>query len=235
MIEPSPRRQAALISTFLSAGFVIGFALTAAASGLSAEQTQLGGLEVIDGDTLLVSGRTREIDGIDAPELGQICLNVGQPYECGLSAAYALRKILAVDPVVCRPAGTDPARVECTAGQLDLAEILLRDGLAVAGRGAGSGHRQAEAEARSAGLSIWRGRFINPADWRAGTRLEPEQSERKLCPIVAIVDDRGRRLYLLPWDPGYPAVVKTGRPQGELRVCSDEEARAQGYARPDER
>ena len=135
MIELSPRRQAALISTFLSAGFVIGFALTAAASGLSAEQTQLGGLEVIDGDTLLVSGRTREIDGIDAPELGQICLNVGRPYECGLSAAYALRKILAVDPVVCRPAGTDPARVECTAGQLDLAEILLRTGSPSPGAG----------------------------------------------------------------------------------------------------
>ena len=72
-----------MISTFLSAGIVIGIALTAAVSGLSAEQTQLGGLEVIDGDTLLVSGRTREIDGIDAPELGQICLNVGDRMNAG--------------------------------------------------------------------------------------------------------------------------------------------------------
>ena len=93
-------------------GFGLGY-------GAAAEDKVSGDREsilVIDGDTLEVAGRIIQLAGIDAPEIGQVCVHGDQDWHCGLRAAYALHKFieLAADPVVCsrlnRDGGRHPGR-----------------------------------------------------------------------------------------------------------------------------
>jgi hypothetical protein len=51
---------------------------------------------VTDGDTLTVDGTKFRLDGIDAPEFNQICLDEkSQEWKCGLAARDALAKLIA--------------------------------------------------------------------------------------------------------------------------------------------
>src|SRR5262245_58265690 len=63
---------------------------------------------VSDGDTLTVDGTQFKLDGIDAPEFNQICLDEKrQPWKCGLDARDALAKLIAVRTVRCEDKGPD--------------------------------------------------------------------------------------------------------------------------------
>ena len=55
-----------------------------------------------DADTLKLDGNTYRLDGIDAPEIDQSCLNEdGDLYQCGLKAAEELSKFIAGRPIKC--------------------------------------------------------------------------------------------------------------------------------------
>lgn len=127
---------------------------------------------VIDGDTLAAAGERLRIEGIDAPELGQICESKdGAPYACGVEARRLLAALVANGGWEC--SGTrrdrhDRLLVVCKRGLDDLGEALVTQGYAVAeGR-----YLVAEAKARAAGEGIWTGRFERPADWRRMRRIE---------------------------------------------------------------
>ncbi len=49
----------------------------------------------------------------------------------------------------------------------------MREGWALAERGAGPGYAEQEAAARAAGKGLWRGAFVSPREWRQGKRLAP--------------------------------------------------------------
>ncbi|MBI4183059.1 MAG: thermonuclease family protein [Proteobacteria bacterium] len=245
---PGPRAPVARRLALVVAGLAL-FALLGALAGAGrgAEGAAGAPVRVIDADTLQIEGRTVELSGIDAPELGQLCFHDGRPWPCGVDAALALRKLLAVSraAVSCDPAGAGRAgrAAVCEVNHQEIAIRLLRQGYALAAPGAAPEYAEAEREARRAGLGLWRGPFTPPWAWRAGERMAEEQGpEGVRCPVKGVRDAAGRRVYLVPTDAEYEragagAAAQAGAPAGGQAgarlFCSDEEARKAGYGRPE--
>ncbi|WP_084165285.1 thermonuclease family protein [Skermanella stibiiresistens] len=186
-------------------------------------------VHVIDGDTVEVSGIVHQLGGIDAPELGQRCLNKSTLYECGHEAAFALRKMLGFMPVSCNPPSRDQGggEVQCVGRAGNLALLLVQQGMAVAKPGASPEYSEAQRVAKDSRLGIWRGDFVSPERWRAGERLDAERQAPAHCPVKAFVQD-GVKVYIVPTDPGY-GEVSAEPATGERRFCGDEQAAAAGY------
>ena len=212
-------------------------------SGRAATEERLAGdresISVIDGDTLQVAGRIVQLAGIDAPEIGQVCVHGDQDWHCGLRAAYALHKFieLAADPVVCSrliesPDGTLVGT--CEAGDENLALTMLRGGYAVVPQSGGYFYRSVEERAREAGLGLWASRFVLPWDWRRGERL-PEEAlwADRACQILGTISDTGQKLYYVPTDSRFHEIRDSA---GDVirQFCDDESARAAGWRRPGE-
>jgi endonuclease YncB( thermonuclease family) len=200
-------------------------------------------VSVVDGDTLQVGDRVVDLFGIDAPELGQHCLHDDGWQSCGLAAAFELRKLLALEKgkLTCTPVSRAPAvqpglahRELCRIGDVDLANVLLEAGYAMATDDADQSYHDSEKSAQRARLGLWHSSFANPADWRAGNRLPGEPDpELNGCPVKGIHAADGSRRYLVPTDEGYDA-VRLDPARGDRAFCSDEAARADGWRRPGE-
>jgi endonuclease YncB( thermonuclease family) len=128
-----------------------------------------------DADTLTVDGTVYRLEGVDAPELDQYCVDKGGAYPCGLFAAEGLQELIDRRPVHCQDLGRDPEHPfrrigHCTVGGVDINHWLVQQGWAInidpLGRYAGD-----EREARERPLSIWRGCFLAPHDFRHGRKL----------------------------------------------------------------
>lgn len=193
-------------------------------------------VSVIDGDTVQIGSEAYDLHGIDAPELGQICMNGSNPRHCGMDAAYTLLKRFAFDPPQCRvldkSSQTPDARREviCTTGGMPAGIVLLEDGYAVAAASADSGYQRAQSMAKRASLGIWRGRYIPPAQWREGRRLTEETGHAPGCPVKAVTTVEGAKVYYVPFDREFTA-IKVRKAQGDRCFTSDESARKAGYSR----
>jgi endonuclease YncB( thermonuclease family) len=127
-----------------------------------------------DADTLTVDGTVYRLAGIDAPELDQYCIDDAGVYPCGLFAAEALQELIASRPIRCRDLGPHPEfpwhRVgHCTAGGVDLQQWLVKEGWALSVDPFGR-YADDERDARDRPLSIWRGCFVAPYDFRRGRK-----------------------------------------------------------------
>jgi endonuclease YncB( thermonuclease family) len=198
--------------------------LTLAACGPEGSLPAHGALRVIDGDTLALGATVVELEGIDAPELGQRCLDGSTLYDCGLSAAFELEKILILESVSCRPR-EDAAGYDCHTPGGPLVVRLVEEGLALAA--GGTGLEPAEDKARRVPLGVWRGAFVQPARWRQGERLPEETLEVVSCPVLGLAGDSPPR-YAVPTDPDYEQIAESSAGVSQ-RFCSDEAARAAGY------
>ena len=124
-------RWFALLRFILAVGFpAAAMQLAGSAGGLAGEPAQH--VSVIDGDTLQVDGRIVQLFGIDAPELGQSCFHDGSWYQCGLTAAFELQKLIKLEnaTVTCAPP-PQSARAStevCQVGDMDAARVLLEGG-----------------------------------------------------------------------------------------------------------
>jgi endonuclease YncB( thermonuclease family) len=84
---------------------------------------------VVDGDTLELDGTIYRLNGIDAPEHGQLCGD----WNCGSDATDTLVEIVKGRQVTCDPISEDGyGRViaTCYAGGTDLGQELVDKGLA---------------------------------------------------------------------------------------------------------
>ena len=247
MIETAPENSAARPA--LPAALLLGLVLLAAVIGAqrpwpSFAATQQN-LTVIDGDTLQSGGDIVQLYGIDAPELGQLCNRKGKPWQCGVEAAFALHKLVALSgtAVVCEDwhdatASAGPTGEGIRVCQLgkdqELGLAMLHNGYAMALPGSFPYYGQIERKARAAGLGIWSSEFTPPWEWREGRRIAPEVGQLgEDCNVKGIIDDDGSQVYLVPTDRGFNRVT-VDQSKGEQLFCSDEEARAAGWRRPGE-
>lgn len=126
----------------------------------------IGPAQATDGDSLRLADDRIRLLGIDAPELDQICWDAsGTEWSCGRAARDRLASLVASGSASCQPQGHDKyGRIlaVCEVGRRDLGAALVADGLAIA-KGDYDGE---QAEARAAGIGIWRGRFVDPRQWR---------------------------------------------------------------------
>jgi endonuclease YncB( thermonuclease family) len=150
---------------------VLALALAFAAAVLlkPSERRVEGQVQVIDGDSLRVSGKDLRLKGIDAPEMRQTCVRASRPYRCGEVARAALLRHIAQRPLQCRVAGHDRYRrglARCFVDSGDIGAWLVAEGFAVAY----GGYEAEEARARSRGAGLWAGEFERPDLWRRSRR-----------------------------------------------------------------
>lgn len=120
-----------------------------------------------------VDGKAYRLDGIDAPEIDQTCIDgEGEAYSCGQVAAQARKEFIAGRAVRCDDLGPDPAyrrwRIEqCFVGEIDLNRWLVKEGWAIRFEPHANGRFKGEEdEARAGHLGVWKGCFVAPRDFR---------------------------------------------------------------------
>ncbi|PST21861.1 thermonuclease family protein [Mesorhizobium plurifarium] len=118
-----------------------------------------------DGDSLRIDGRRIRIEGIDAPEIGQMCRRGEDVWDCGAQARQRLADLVAGAMIVCRLHGHDRYGRElgvCAADGTDLGREMVLSGHAVS-----YGLYRGEEETARAGRSgLWAGDFVRPQEWR---------------------------------------------------------------------
>jgi endonuclease YncB( thermonuclease family) len=222
---------------------ILGLLIAGYAASLSSQESGAGqAVRVIDGDTLQLDGRIIQLYGIDAPELGQLCDDGGKPWPCGVEAALALRKLVAVSgqKLHCSPwqggppqRTADGALVEiCQVGEEDLAQVMLHNGYGVAMPKSFPDYPDAEKDAKDASLGIWHSHFLLPWVWRAAEDdpSEPKGAGRD-CNVKGAIGKGGERIYYVPTDPNYKRIAIDPTRDDRL-FCSDEAARLAGWTRP---
>jgi endonuclease YncB( thermonuclease family) len=136
-------------------------------------------LTVRDGNTLQLGDVTYRLEGTDAPELDQICINdQADPWSCGLDARDQLIKIIGGRIVRCDDLGPDKVtrkrhiglcRIEGETASLN--QLLVRSGFALDFEPSAKGRfLQDEASARDDKRGLWKGCFVAPDEFRMGTR-----------------------------------------------------------------
>ena len=124
-------------------------------------------LWVLDNGTIIYRINRLRLAGIDAPEINQYCQNAnGEGWRCGLKATERLIELVA-DEVTCEL--HDQARYKayiatCVSNGLDVARVLVGEGLAVAEYA--ETYKADERQAKEAKRGIWAGEFLHPRDWR---------------------------------------------------------------------
>ena len=145
------------------------FLIAVYATPISA-QVYFGQARTVDGDSLEIGETRFRLFGIDAIEARQTCERNGETWACGQDAAAALRALADGKSLNCTQRDSDPyGRVvaSCTVNGRDLAEQMVRMGLAVALRDFSTAYVAAEEAAKSRSVGIWGSEFQNPAEYRS--------------------------------------------------------------------
>ncbi len=146
-----------------------------AISGAAFADELIGQASVIDGDTIEIHGAHVRIFGIDAPESDQLCHDArSYPYRCGQKASNGLFEFIDRRPVECVEVDRDRykrAVSVCTVGGTDIADWLVRNGLALDWpQYSKGGYAAAQAEAKREQRGMWAGNFKEPWNYRACRR-----------------------------------------------------------------
>lgn len=130
----------------------------------------LAGQVIHDGDTLRIDGVRVRLWGMDAPELGAMCVRGEHTYDAGAAARDALVGLISNRAVECARVELDRygrTVARCSVDGLDLSGAMVRAGWAYEFTRYSKGHYQAEeSEARAAGRGVWGGWCQPPWEWR---------------------------------------------------------------------
>src|SRR5258707_1043626 len=130
---------------------------------------------VKDGDTIQLAGFTYKLDGIDAPEYDQMCIDEhAEPWACGVEARDRLAELIGKRAVRCEDLGPTKTYLKwhfglCTADgeTASLNQSLVRQGFALNVEPDAKGRfKEDEANAKDKLSSLWRGCFVAPQDFR---------------------------------------------------------------------
>jgi endonuclease YncB( thermonuclease family) len=158
------------------AAAVLALAVLAAAVGPSAAQGPLGTTEgdspaVADSDVLEMPDGPVRLAGLDAPDLGQLCVSgFGRVFDCHRAAVLFLEAATRGNRVSCEVLGRDPTGMRvgrCAVRGLDLNAMMVRAGWAFAFRSLGHDYSIQESRAQAARSGVWSGRAEAPWIWRS--------------------------------------------------------------------
>ena len=172
-------RAFALVFFLALSGFL---GTTGPASALTAAAT------VRDGNAIQLGDVTYRLDGVDAPELDQVCIDDhADPWTCGIEARDQLAKLIGKRSVRCDDVGPEKSfgkrhRAICTAegDKTSLNEQLVKLGYAIAREPVKANVKSAAADAKSTSAGIWKGCFVAPQEFR--TRQEGRRAPGRRLP-----------------------------------------------------
>lgn len=210
---------------------------------------------VVDGDTLTIGTTKIRLEGIDAPETDQACLNAkGARWACGIDARDKLAAHIAGRDIKCSSSATDAYKrslAVCYLADEDLNAWMVQQGWALAYVKYSSAYRQVEDDARANRRGLWQGALIAPWDWRhrnnktviLGAFSVPIGAQKMLlgpsategapsaeCTIKGNVNRNGERIYHVEGQRFY-ARIKMDKGGRRRWFCTPEEAEAAGWRR----
>lgn len=224
--------------------------------GLIAQPLAAGDLsgvpQIVDADTIFLNSTKIRINGVDAPESDQVCLDASaKNWSCGLAAVAALQDYSRGRQWVCSLAGQDRfGRFlgSCSIEKDDVGRWLVRNGWALAFIRYSDGYVPDESFARDRKNGLWSGAFIAPWDWRRrgsktvilGALAVPSDAQRKLispaetsalpnpdCVIKGNLHRIRQCIYHVPGGLFY-GVLNMERSASRRWFCSEAEAQAAG-------
>jgi endonuclease YncB( thermonuclease family) len=135
---------------------------------------------VHDGDTIQLGDVTYHLDGIDAPELDQVCIDDhADPWSCGVDARDQLSKLINARAVHCDDLGVDKTTFKrrhigvCTAegDATSLNQQMIQQGFAISVEPSQKVHAKDDAaSAKADRRGLWKGCFVAPQEFRAGKK-----------------------------------------------------------------
>lgn len=130
-----------------------------------------GPARVVDGDTIRIDGTRFRLAGIDAPEMGQPCVNrEGRAFDCGEVARRGLEEVVAGRDVSCTAETIDrydrPV-ARCMVDGTDLAEVMVKSGFAVPFAEYSDSYTALGEVAQTNKVGVWNTTFEMPWDYRA--------------------------------------------------------------------
>ena len=228
---------------------------------LAAGPARAADVVVRDGDTLQLGDTTYKLDGVDAPEFDQICVDDhADPWACGVDTRDKVAALIGTGAVHCDDLGPAPSyktwrlglcRIEGESESLNAQ--IVRAGYATAILAAGTQRFAAEeADARDRQRGLWHGCFVAPQEFRRHV------TDGRLLGASCRGDkDQELRAALFPDEPAMPPrcaikakVAVRARITGNIGVyqlqgcpsyasltkpsrwfCSEEDAQAAGFRR----
>ncbi len=138
-----------------------------------------GSARAISGTTIELGGKRISLYGVDSPDVRQYCkLDDGKPYPCGRLAAESLIRIIGAKTVTCQLSKEEPITDgRCFVDGKDIAITMIESGYAMVSNKnldynpVLNDYRHHMSEAKSKGIGLWQGTFIDPSIWRLNTKI----------------------------------------------------------------
>jgi endonuclease YncB( thermonuclease family) len=204
-----------------------------------------------DANSITVDSKTYRLQGIEAPEADQKCLNEdGELYDCGNRAREELNKYIANRAIRCADLRVDPAyprrRIgQCSVDGIDLHHWLVLQGWALNFEPSSKGRfKTDEDDARAGRFGLWKGCFVAPQDFRRWSKRTakllgpscPANAREKLFPEEATMpvgcEIKGHYA-IRAWPSAgifhLPSCGSYRRTKAKRWFCSEEEALAAGF------
>jgi endonuclease YncB( thermonuclease family) len=175
---------------------------------------------VTDGDTLILDGVPYRLDGIEAPQTDQTCVDdKGAPWTCGIAARDRLREHVGKRDVRCEDRGADSAYRARRIGVCSIAgeaaninQWMVQEGWALNVDRSAKGPFKADRDSASANRKgLWNGCFVAPESLRRFT-ISTAALLGAACPKANTWAVREK---LFPEQPAMPpgcAIKGQGRP-----------------------
>ena len=126
---------------------------------------------IVDGDTVQIDQTKIRLNGIDAPETDQLCLDAkAVRWTCGIAARDELARYAGGKEWTCHVTGADRygrSLATCEVSGEDVQKWMVQSGWALSFVRYSHAYDADGGVARSAHYGLWAGAFIAPWDWRS--------------------------------------------------------------------